>query len=89
MNTLRNDPAAQVALGQPIREGWLPTGKISVSGQSGHAELAISVAGSQSSGTLYVIADKSLGGWNLGVLRLETGNQQMNIPTRAASQPSN
>ena len=43
-------------------------GNINVNGSSGHADLAIPISGPQGNGTIYVVASKSAGHWD--VLRL-------------------
>lgn len=65
------DPAVAAALGPPVRAGWLTTGRVSVSGPSGDASLAIPVAGSRASGTLNVSAQKSGGRWTFSVLNVD------------------
>ena len=51
------------ALGIPITEGWFTTGQINVAGSSGHANLAIPIAGPKGKATLHVVADKREGIW--------------------------
>jgi hypothetical protein len=63
-----HDPAVAAALGPPVRAGWLTTGRVTVSGPSGDASLAIPVSGSRGSGTLHVSAQKSGGRWTFSVL---------------------
>ena len=50
-------------LGEPVEPGWLVTGSIHVSGPSGNANLAIPLCGSRNTGTLFVVAFKSVGEW--------------------------
>jgi TPR repeat protein len=71
MRELRKDPAAREALGEPIADGWFPTGSISVSGPSGEARLAIPVGGPKGKGTLHVEAVKRAGQWQAQLLELE------------------
>ena len=40
-------------------------GNINVNGSSGHADLAIPISGPQGNGTIYVVASKSAGQWDL------------------------
>ncbi len=77
----RAAPAAIVALGTPIKEGWLVTGNIHVSGSSGQAALAIPVAGPRGSATLYVEASKSMGEWHFDrlVLQVDRTNEWIDI----------
>ena len=57
------DPDVQQALGTPIKQGWLPSGSVSVSGTHGNAELAIPLHGPKGKGTVYVTAHKEIGRW--------------------------
>ena len=68
---LRRHPAAGEALGEPIAEGWLPTGSVNVTGPAGEAKLAIPVRGSKGQGTLYVEAVKRADEWKMTLLQLQ------------------
>ena len=57
------DPAIEMALGNPIEEGWLVMGNINISGSSGEADLAIPISGPYDKATIYVVAEKSAGQW--------------------------
>jgi hypothetical protein len=70
MRTLRSDPRAIEALGQPIEEGWFVTGSVNVSGPSGEASLAIPVSGPRGKGRLYVESLKRGGLWRMRLLEL-------------------
>jgi hypothetical protein len=70
MRTLRGDPRAIEALGQPIEEGWFVSGSINVSGPSGEASLAIPVSGPRGKGRLYVESIKRGGLWRMRLLEL-------------------
>ena len=63
MARTRAHPQVQQALGQPIEAGWMVTGNLNVSGQSGSADLAIPLSGPKGKGTLYVEARKRAGKW--------------------------
>lgn len=67
----RKSGAVVEALGAPIRDGWFTSGKISVNGPSGSAELAIPIEGPKGKGKLYVVATKSAGLWTYGTLVVE------------------
>jgi len=71
LGEVRSNPEATAALGEPIEEGWMASGNISLNGSSGNADLAIPVSGSKSSGDIYVVATKSGGRWTYSTLRLE------------------
>ena len=59
----RANSYVQEALGSPIEDGLWVMGNINISGSSGHADLAIPVAGPLGEGTIYVVASKSAGQW--------------------------
>lgn len=56
-------------VGQPVEKGWLITGSIQVSPGFGYAELAIPVSGPKGKGTVYALAVKRAGIWNLTFLQ--------------------
>ncbi len=57
--------ASVQALGEPVEAGWWITGSVETSGTSGFADFAFPVSGPDGSGTLYVVAVKSAGLWEL------------------------
>ncbi len=57
-----SNPITAELLGTPISSG-IPTGNISVNGNSGSADISFSVEGSKSSGVVYVVAHKEMGEW--------------------------
>jgi hypothetical protein len=63
-------PVVVEALGSPIEEGLFVTGNINTSGSSGEADLAIPLSGPKENGTLYVVAQKSVGQWSFTQLVL-------------------
>jgi hypothetical protein len=66
---LRDNVAAVNALGAPISTG-LPSGKISVTGSSGRADLNFSVTGSKATGRVQLQALKTNGVWSFTTLKL-------------------
>src|SRR5450759_3647407 len=52
-------------LGQPIEASWFVRGTIGIGSASGKADLAIPVSGPRGRGTLYVLAEKIAGTWQL------------------------
>ena len=68
---LRRHPVARDALGEPIAEGWLPTGSVNVTGPAGEAKLAIPVRGPKGGGTLYLEAVKRADEWEMTLLQLQ------------------
>ena len=56
------------ALGTPISEGWLVSGKTNVTGGSGEADLSIPISGPKGKGTIYAVATKFAGEWTYSKL---------------------
>jgi len=78
MQIARSNPALIEMIGEPIEEGFLPTGEISTSGSSGKANLAISLSGPKGAATLYLESKKSVGKWKFNFLTAvvnETGQE--------------
>ena len=65
------EPAVIEALGSPIKDGMFVSGRTNVNGASGEANLAIPIYGPKGEGTLYVVAEKSVGAWNYSNLVVE------------------
>lgn len=65
------DPIVQSAVGTPLEEGFMVTGKINVSGPSGNADLAIPISGPGGEATIYAVAKKSAGQWTYSTLVVE------------------
>lgn len=66
-----SEPAVEMALGTPIKEGLFVMGNINVSGSSGSADLAIPISGPEDEGTIYAVAEKSAGQWAYSILEVE------------------
>ncbi|MFC1823447.1 cytochrome c oxidase assembly factor Coa1 family protein [Thermodesulfobacteriota bacterium] len=64
----KTNAAVMEALGSPLEEGFFVVGKINISGSSGQADLAIPISGPKGDGTLFVVATKSAGQWNVSTL---------------------
>jgi hypothetical protein len=75
----RSAPAVIAALGTPIKEGLFVSGRISVSGPSGSAELAIPIAGPKGGGTVYVAATRLLGEWHFSGLVVQIAKTKERI----------
>ena len=75
------DPAVAQALGEPIEEGWLTMGNISVNGPSGEANLQIPISGPKGEGDIYLEATKSAGQWNYSTLlvRVDGSDQVIDL----------
>lgn len=79
MERIRASDAARQALGEPISDGFLVSGKVNVSGGSGEADLSIPVSGPKGSGTLYVNARKAAGQWEFQRLDLDAGGKRVSL----------
>ncbi|MET0581772.1 MAG: cytochrome c oxidase assembly factor Coa1 family protein [Pseudoxanthomonas sp.] len=75
----QHSPAVVAALGEPIREGWLVMGNISVNGPSGEANLQIPLSGPKGEGDLYLEATKSAGQWNYRTLLVRVDGARESI----------
>ncbi|MDB6120122.1 MAG: hypothetical protein JWO08_3903 [Verrucomicrobiaceae bacterium] len=63
MAKVNASPQVRAVLGSPIEQGWLPTGKISVHGDRGTAEINFSVTEPKGGGTVHLEATKDNGVW--------------------------
>lgn len=79
LKTVQTSPQAIAVLGEPISDGFFPTGSINTTGPSGNASLSFSVKGSKGKGTVYLEATKHLGKWNFTALvfQPENSNEQV------------
>ncbi len=59
-------------MGEPVRIGWLVSGSIETSGNSGEADLRVPISGPRNKGTLHITAYKSQGVWRFTRLQVET-----------------
>jgi hypothetical protein len=66
-------------LGAPITDRLLVTGGFNTSGPSGRAEFALPVKGPKGKATIFAMASKSVGVWNLEVLVLEVAGTRERI----------
>ncbi|HEX4997389.1 MAG TPA: cytochrome c oxidase assembly factor 1 family protein, partial [Terriglobia bacterium] len=67
----QSNPETQQALGTPIEAGFLVSGNISVSGDSGRANLSIPIHGPKGTGRLYLEATKVQGKWTYQKLMVQ------------------
>ncbi len=79
MKQVRGSRAVQKALGEPIEDGFMPSGSINNSNDSGAANLAISLSGPNGSGELLVTAKKGDGSWSFSVLSLQLNETHESI----------
>lgn len=82
-------PAVVEALGVPIKEGYFTSGSINERGSSGNAELAIPISGPKGSGTIYLEARKSAGGWSFSqlVVEIEKSNKRIDLLAEPEATP--
>jgi Cytochrome oxidase complex assembly protein 1 len=66
-----SDQRVIAALGTPIREGLVPSGKTNVNGASGEADIAIAISGPKGKATIYAVGTKSGGEWNFSKLAVQ------------------
>jgi hypothetical protein len=71
LSAAQNNAEVMEALGTPIKDGWIFSGKISTEGPAGEASLAIPISGPKNKGTIYVEARKAAGRWNFNTLEVE------------------
>ncbi len=53
----------RAVLGSPIKQGWIPAGKVSIDGENGAAEVNFPVSGPKGGGTLHLEAKRQKGMW--------------------------
>ena len=75
-------------LGEPIEEGWLPMGSISISGPSGTASSSVPISGPKGSATIYVEVTKSAGRWEYELLDVAFEEGPDRIPLIPAPEAS-
>ena len=75
----KTHPAVIEALGEPIKEGWLLSGKTNVEGTSGEADIGIPISGPKGTGTIYAVATKSAGRWTYRTLEVEVSGRPERI----------
>jgi len=80
---LSADPRVIEALGTPVKPGFMVGGSVNVSGPTGEANISIPLSGPKGKGTLYVVADKSLGFWLFTdmVLEVEETGERIDLLT--------
>ena len=65
------DPTLIAAIGTPIEEGFMMTGKISENGETGSADLTIPLSGPNGAAKLHLRASKSAGVWKYSQLQVK------------------
>ncbi len=65
------------ALGTPIEDGLVPSGKTNVNGPTGEADIAIPISGPKGKGTIYAVGTKSAGKWEFSKLAVQIDGGEM------------
>ena len=73
----KSNPEVVRMLGEPIEESWFFMGNISVSGNSGTANLDIPISGPNGSGKIHVDAEKFAGEWTYNKLAFKGGSASL------------
>jgi len=82
----QNHPEVVAAIGSPIDDGWLISGRTETSGSAGETDVAVPISGPKGKGKLYIVAKKSAGEWtytNL-VVQLDGSGERINLLPDAA-----
>ncbi len=90
LDRAKNDDRVVAALGTPIHDGLVPSGKTNVSGPSGEADLAIPISGPKGKATIYVVGKKSAGKWDFSKLVVQIdGGEMIDLNESADSESTN
>jgi cytochrome oxidase complex assembly protein 1 len=89
LDRAKKDDRVVAALGTPIHDGLVPSGKTNVSGPSGEADLAIPISGPKGKATIYVVGTKSAGKWDFSKLAVQIDGGQMIDLTESESADEN
>jgi hypothetical protein len=73
----KNDRRVVAALGSPIKDGLVPTGKTNGNGPSGEADIAIPISGPKGKATIYAVGTKSAGKWEFSKLAVQIDGGEM------------
>lgn len=76
----KDSPQVAEELGRPLKVGWFTSGNISVSGDSGEADLSIPISGPRGTGHIVVDAKKENGKWTFHTLAVDVDGQDAVIP---------
>jgi hypothetical protein len=82
------NPAIVQQLGTPIKEGWMASGSINISGSSGNAEMALPISGPRGKATLFVTAKKDEGVWTYSVMQVVIDGSSQKIDLLNAGAPN-
>ena len=92
LTNAKNDPRVVTALGSPIKDGLVPSGKTNVNGSSGDADIAIPISGPKGKAMIYAVGTKSAGKWEFSKLAVQVDGGEMidlNERSPAAKEPEN
>lgn len=82
----KNDPRVVAALGSPIKDGLVPSGKTNVNGSSGDADITIPISGPKGKATIYAVGTKSDGKWQFSKLAVQVdGGEMIDLNQRSAA----
>lgn len=80
LESAKKDTRVTAALGTPIHDGLIPSGKTNVTGPSGEADLGIPISGPKGSATIYAVATKSGGQWTFSKLEVQVdGGERIDL----------
>lgn len=68
--TAQHDARVRAALGDPVKDGFMPSGSINTTNGSGQAEFSVSLSGPRGTGTLYIEAERHAGQWHYSTLQV-------------------
>lgn len=90
IKTAESSPVLAEQIGSPMKVGWIATGSIEVSTDTGSAELSIPVSGPKGSGTLDVEAHKRAGQWHLELLQFgkASSDERLNLLPAETAKPT-
>jgi len=73
----KSDERVITAIGTPIHDGLVPSGKTNVNGASGEADIAIPISGPKGKATIYAVGRKSEGKWEFSKLAVQIEGGQL------------
>jgi hypothetical protein len=73
------NPQVADRIGTPLRPGWVPQGRIEVSGSSGSAQMEIPVTGPHGKATISLEARKVAGTWRFSTLQVQLEGQSDSV----------
>lgn len=81
METLRASPEIKEVFGEPLEDGFMPSGSVETSNGQGRSNLEISISGPKAQGTAYSRAIKEFGTWRMVSLTVvvDGTNEKINL----------